>query len=122
MEVDVMRKTSLIALLSLALSGAALADTPSGPGATGSGGTGLDAADANVRPGAGGEPRVLRQDGTPADRADRNLRSEAEMKGGARSDIKSDAAAPVGVGASGSVGGAGKAAGALPEGVRSAPK
>ena len=117
-----MRKTGLVALFTLGLCGAALADTPIGPGVTGSGGTGLDAADANVRPGAGGEPRVLRQDGSPADQADKNLRSQAEAQGAARSDVKSDAAAPVGVGASGNVGGAGKAAGALPEGVRSSPK
>jgi len=115
-----MRKTLFAAGLIFALCGAAFADTPIGPGATGSGGTGLDSADANVKPGAGGEPRALRQDGAPADQADRNLRSDSSGKAAARGDLKPDAAAPVGVGASGTVGGAGKATRSLPEGTRNA--
>jgi hypothetical protein len=113
-----MRKTLLAAGLAFALCGTAFADTPIGPGATGSGGTGLDSADTNLKPGAGGEPRVQRQDGAPADQADRNLRSG---KAAPRGDLKPDAAAPVGVGASGNVGGAGTAARNLPEGTRNAP-
>lgn len=116
-----MRKTLLAAGLTFALCGAAFADTPIGPGVTGSGGTGLDKADTNLKPGAGGEPKVLRQDGAPTDQADRNLRSESAAKTGPHSDLKTDAAAPVGVGASGSAAGAGKAAGTLPEGTRNAP-
>jgi hypothetical protein len=117
----IMRKTLVAAGLTLALCGAAFADTPIGPGVTGSGGTGLDSADTTLKPGAGGEARVLRQDGTPADQADRNLRSESSGKAASRGELKPDAAAPVGVGASGTVGGAGKAAGSLPEGTRNAP-
>jgi hypothetical protein len=116
-----MRKTLLATGLTIALCGTAFADTPIGPGVTGSGGTGLDSADTNLKPGAGGEPRVLRQDGTPADQADRNLHFDSSGKAAARGDLKPDAAAPVGVGASGTVGGAGKAVRSLPEGTRNAP-
>ena len=116
-----MRKTCLAMILTVGLCGVALADTPIGPGVTGSGGTGANTADSNLRPGAGGEPRVLRQDGTPADQTDRNVRSEAPAKGSGTGDLKRDAAAPTGVGASGTAGGAGKAVGSLPEEVRAAP-
>lgn len=117
-----MRKRHFVAALTFALCGTAFADTPIGPGVTGSGGTGLDSADMNVRPGSGGEPRALRQDGTAVDQADRNLRSsQPDAKATTRGDLKSDAAAPVGVGASGTVGGAGKATATLPEGSRSNP-
>ena len=116
-----MRKTLLAAGLTFALCGTAFADTPIGPGVTGSGGTGLDSADTKLKPGAGGEPRVQRQDGTPVDQADRNLRSDSAGKAAPRGDLKPDAAAPVGVGASGNIGGAGTAARNLPEGTRNAP-
>jgi hypothetical protein len=116
-----MRKTCVAAALTLGLCGMALADTPIGPGATGSGGTGANAADKNLRPGAGGDAPVVRQDGMPADQADVNVRADGAVKGPGTGDLKRDAAAPTGVGATGTPGGAGKAAGALPEEVRAAP-
>ena len=63
-----------IAISALMLSGFAWADTPIGPGATGSGGTGMNAADANIRPGGPGASLTIREDGMPTDSADVNLR------------------------------------------------
>jgi hypothetical protein len=100
------KKACLAAGLMLALSGAAFADTPIGPGVTGSGGTGATAADANVRAGAGGEAPVIRQDGMPAERADVKARGAAGAKGSAQA-AQPDAKAAAAVGASGSAGAAG---------------
>jgi hypothetical protein len=76
-----MNKALVAAGLTLALSGVAWADTPIGPGVTGSGGTGANAADANVRAGAAGDAKKTREDGMPVDRADANVRNEARAKG-----------------------------------------
>jgi hypothetical protein len=72
------KKACIAAGLMLALGGLAFADTPIGPGVTGKGGTGRDAADMNTRAGAGGEARELRQDGTPTDRADAQVKGSAK--------------------------------------------
>ena len=71
-----MNKVLAAASLTLVFGGSAFADTPIGPGVTGSGGTGATTADCNVRAGAGGEPRVVRQDGMAAERADANVRAD----------------------------------------------
>jgi len=110
-----MRTTCVTAVLILGFTGMAIAASPMGPGATGGPG---DSAEKNLRPGAPGESRVLRQDGTAADHADINVRES----GAKTSELKRDAAAPTGVGATGAPGSAGKAAGSLPEEVRAAPK
>src|SRR5688500_13107956 len=115
------RKTCVVAVLMLGLSGVVLADAPTAPRVSGSGASGASAVDETLRPGTREESRVLRQDGTPADQADINTRAEGAMKGPGTSDLKRDAAAPTGVGATGTPGGAGKAAGSLPEEVRAAP-
>ena len=111
------RKTCLAAALALGFCATTFADTPIRPGATGSGGTGAQA-DKNPHPDVGGEARVLRPDATSADRGDINM----PESGAKRGDLKRDAAAPTGVGATGTPGGAGKAAASLPEEVRAAPK
>ena len=68
-----MKKAWIATGLALLLNAPAFADTPIGPGVTGSGGTGKDAADTRLHRGAGGEERLLREDGMPADEADRNI-------------------------------------------------
>jgi hypothetical protein len=115
------RKTCVAAVLMLGLCGVALADTSIAAGVSGSGGAGVNATDKRVPQGAADESRLLRQDGTPADHADINARAQDAVKGPGTSDLKRDAAAPTGVGATGTPGGAGKAAGSLPEEVRAAP-
>ena len=82
-EVIMLRKAFYTAGLTLALATAAMADTPIGPGVSGSGGTGANTADSKVRAGAGGEAPVVRQDGMPADRADSNARTKARAPVGA---------------------------------------
>ena len=73
-----MLRNSFLALAcTLALSGSVWADTPVGPGATGIGGTGSNAADARVRDREGGGSAPKRQDGTPLDQADANVRAGA---------------------------------------------
>ena len=109
-----MRNTCVAAVLILGFTGTAIAASPMDPGATG--GPGDNAVDKNLR--APGESRVLRQDGTAADQADINVRGS----GAKTNELKRDAAAPTGVGATGTPGSAGKAAGSLPEEVRAAPK
>lgn len=112
------RETCVAAALVMGFTGAVLADTPGDGAGRGSGGAGVSAGDKNLRPSAGGDSRVLRQDGAPADQAD----IEARQSGAKTSDLKRDAAAPTGVGATGTPAGAGKSAGSLPEEVRAAPK
>jgi hypothetical protein len=68
-----MKKACIAAGLALALNAVAFADTPIGPGVTGSGGTGKDAADTKLHAGAGGEAPLMREDGMPADEADANV-------------------------------------------------
>jgi hypothetical protein len=115
------RKRCVTAVLMLGVCGVVLADAPTGPGVSGSGASGANAADKNLRSGTRDESRVLRQDSTPADQADINVRAEGAVKGPGTSDLKRDAAAPTGVGATGTPGGAGKAARSLPEEVRTEP-
>jgi hypothetical protein len=98
----------IIAVSALMMSGFAWADTPIGPGVTGSGGTGMNAADANVRRGGPGAALTIREDGMPVDRADANLRNSAKAKTLDAHTAKPDAAqsatgASSGVGAFGSV-------------------
>src|SRR4051812_39972355 len=113
MQTEAMMKTKrtfIAAALMLALGGAAFADTPVGPGVTGSGGTGRDAADLNTRTGAGGEARQLRPDGMPRDRADANVKSNAGATQGAH-DAQRDQSSPA----------VGAATGAAASGTVSAP-
>jgi hypothetical protein len=71
-----LRKRFLAVACTLAVSGSVWADTPVGPGATGIGGTGPNAADAKVRDREGGTP-PQRRDGMPVDQADANIRANA---------------------------------------------
>jgi hypothetical protein len=112
-----MKKAYVAAGVALALSGAVLADTPIGPGVTGSGGTGANAADANVRPGAGGQGMKTREDGMPMDRADVKVRGDVRAK-------DSSAAAATGSTSGGSATGTTGGLGTLssPDGVQPDPK
>lgn len=77
------RKTCVMAAMLVGLSGVALADTPIGPGATGAGGTGPNAADTKARSDKGGPATEVREDGMPIDRADVNVRRDPSTKAGA---------------------------------------
>ena len=76
------KKFCVAAGLLLGLSGIAVADTPIGPGATGAGGTGANAADVKARKDKGGPATQVREDGMPVDRADANVRKDAPKKAG----------------------------------------
>ena len=99
-----MLRNSFLALAcTLAVSGSVWADTPVGPGATGIGGTGSNAADAKVRDREGGGSAPKRQDGTPLDQADANVRAGASTGAATRDDRtgKDGAGSTAGSGASG---------------------
>ena len=100
-----MKQVCMAAALTLALGGAAFADTPIGPGVTGSGGTGKDTADTKRQAGAGGEAAVKREDGMPADRADATV-SRTPAGGDSKAATADRDKARSGVGATGSAEGA----------------
>jgi hypothetical protein len=78
-------KSFLLLACTFALSGSVWADTPIGPGATGIGGTGPNAADAQVRDGEGGMgPK--RQDGMLLDQADAKVRANTSTGAATRDD------------------------------------
>ena len=106
-----MNKALVAAGLTLVLAGVAWADTPIGPGVTGSGGTGANAADANIRAGAGGEAKKTREDGMPVDRADAKVRSEARAKGATGAAASGSASGSGAAGTKGGLGAVGSTAG-----------
>ena len=113
-----MMKTAYVAAgFALALSGVALADTPIGPGVTGSGGTGATAADANLKAGAGGQGTQTREDGMPVDRADAKVRGDARAKESGNPSLRGS---PSGNPATGTTGGLG--ASGTTDGMRIDPK
>ena len=98
------KKACVMAGMLAGLSGLALADTPIGPGATGAGGTGPNAADAKARQDKGGPATRVREDGMPVDKADANVRRDASKKDGA----------DAGTGAASGMGGTGTVTGTEP--------
>ena len=68
-------KRFLALVCTLALTGSAWADTPIGPGATGTGGTGPNAADSGTRTRDGGGAGPKRQDAVPVDESDSKVRA-----------------------------------------------
>jgi hypothetical protein len=100
-----MLRNSFLALAcTLALNGSVWADTPVGPGATGVGGTGPNAADARVRDREGGGAPPKRQDGMPVDQADMNVRANPST-GAATRDERTG---PEGAGSTSGSGASGK--------------
>lgn len=95
-----LRKSFLAVTFTFAVSGSAWADTPVGPGATGIGGTGPNAADANVRDREGGGTPPKRRDGMPVDQADANVRANAGVSTRADRTDNQGAGATSGAGAS----------------------
>jgi hypothetical protein len=81
------------------------ADTPIGPGATGTGGTGPNAADSSVRHREGGEAAPKRRDGMPTDEADSKVRANA--RAGAAVTDRDGSASHSGTGASSGAGASG---------------
>ena len=70
-------KRFLALACTLALTGSAWADTPIGPGVTGTGGTGPNAADSGTRTRDGGGAGPKRQDAAPVDQTDSKVRANA---------------------------------------------
>ena len=98
-----MNKAYVAACLAFAFSGMALADTPIGPGVTGSGGTGANATDAISRPGAGSQTAKTREDGMAVDHADAKVRAEARAKDSKAAASTGSTSGSAGTGARGTV-------------------
>jgi hypothetical protein len=86
-----LNKSLLTLACTFALAGSVWADTPIGPGVTGSGGTGASTADAKVRDREGGGAGPKRQDGAPLDKADSNVRANSSAGASVRDESTGNA-------------------------------